>query len=177
MSNQIERTIKCIDDVITVMYILFFIYRVIFHIGVPVLFLSVFDKFMMNTTEFFVNETYEELGMERAFYFLILLNSMTIGVLDCFLCAVTNLKNRNFLVSGVTLYSLVISGFYLMFYYDLEKEDNINIYYFQASGFLELLSPIFWFFIMGLNCLRNVNKKKISLYQPETLINAQLIED
>ena len=56
---------------------------------------------------------------------------MTMGVLECFLCAVTNLKNRNFLVSGVTLYSLVISGFYLMFYYDLEKEDNINILFFD----------------------------------------------
>ena len=90
------------------MYILFFIYRVIYHICVPILFLSIFDEFMSNTTEFFGNETYEELGMERAFYFLILLNSMTMGVLDCFLCAVTNLKNRNFLVSGVTLYSLVL---------------------------------------------------------------------
>ena len=81
------------------------------------------------------------------------------------------------MISDVMLYSLVISGFYLMFYYDLEKEDNINIYYFQAIGFLELLSPIFWVFIMGLNCLRYVNKNRISLYQPETLIDAQLIED
>ena len=177
MSNNIKQTINCIESGITVMYILFFIYRIMYHIGLPILFLSIFDEFMSNTTEFFGNETYEELGMERAFYFLILLNSMTMGVLDCFLCAVTDLKNRNFLVSGVTLYSLVISGFYLMFYYDLEKEDNINIYYFQASGFLELLSPIFWVFIMGLNCLRYVNKNKISLYQPETLISAQLIED
>jgi len=177
MSNNIKRTINCIENCITVMYVLFFIYRVIFHIGVPVLFLSVFDEFMSNTTEFFGNETYEELGMERAFYFLILLNSMTMGVLDCFLCAVTNLKDRNFLVNGVTLYSIVISGFYLIFYYDLEKEDNINIYYFQASGFLELLSPILWVFIMGLNYLRYVIKNKNSLYQSEVLIDAQLIED
>ena len=119
---------------------------------------------MTNTTEFFKNEKYEELGLERSMYFIILLNSISLGFLEIFFIAIKDSNSRFIILNGSALYSFIISFFYLIFYYSYSFEDNINIYYLQSLGFMEIISLIFWFMLLVIKCIHYTYTHKKSLF-------------
>lgn len=162
--DNIKRTTECLEQSFSVIYYLNFTFHSIFHIGIPILFLSIFTNFMTNTTEFFKNETYEELGLERSMYFIILLNSISLGVLEIFFLAIKDISSRFVILNGSALYSVIISFFYLIFYYSYSFEDDINIYYLQSIGFMEIISLIFWFMLLVIKCIHYTYNRKKSLF-------------
>ena len=132
--DNIKTTKECLEQSFSVIYYLNFTFHSIFHIGIPILFLSIFTDFMTNTTEFFKNETYEELGLERSMYFIILLNSISLGVLEIFFLAIKDISSRFVILNGSALYSVIISFFYLIFYYSYSFEDDLVLDPFMGSG-------------------------------------------
>ena len=162
--DNIKRTTECLEQSFSVIYYLNYTLHSVFHIGVPILFLSVFTEFMTNTTEFFKNETYEELGLERSMYFIILLNSITLGVLEIFFLAIKDMSSRLVIVNGSALYSVIISFFYLIFYYSYSYQNNIDIDYLQSIGFMEIISLFFWFMLLVIKCIHYAYTRKKSLF-------------
>lgn len=166
--QTIERTTKCLEQTYTTIYILTFMFHIIIHIGIPLLFLTIFDDFMTNTTKFFQNETYEELGLERSMYFLILFNNITYGVFEIMFLFIKDMRSRETIFNASAFYSFLLSTFYLIIYYSYLDNDNIDITYLQTVGFLEIINLIFWFLAFGIHCFyRNYKKKKI-LYKDIT---------
>lgn len=162
--DNIKRTTECLEQSFSVIYYLNYTLHSIFHIGVPILFLSVFTEFMTNTTDFFKNETYEELGLERSMYFIIILNSISLGILEIFFLAIKDMNSRFVIVNGSALYSCIISFFYLIFYYSYSYEDDIHIDYLQSIGFIEIVTLIFWFILMIIKCIHYAYTRKKSLF-------------
>jgi hypothetical protein len=163
--DNIKKTKKYFEEFFTVIYYLNFIFHSIFHIGIPILFLSVFTDFMVNTTDFFKNETYEELGLERSMYFIITLNSMCFGIFELFFLAIKDMNSRFIIINGAALYSSIISFFYLIFYYSYSFEEDIKIYYLQSIGFLEIVTLIFWCILLLIKCIHNYYSRKKSLFR------------
>jgi hypothetical protein len=164
MNDNIKRTTEWLEQSFSVIYYLNFTFHSIFHIGVPILFLSIFADFMTNTTEFFKNETYGELGLERSMYFIILLNSISLGVVEIFFLAIKDMNSRLIIVNGSAMYSCIISFFYLIFYYSYSYEEDIHIYYLQSLGFMEIIALIFWFMLIVIKCIHYTYTRKKSLF-------------
>ena len=163
--DDIKRTTECLEQSFSVIYYLNYLLHSIFHIGIPILFLTVFAEFMTNTTEFLKNETYEELGFERSMYFIILLNSISLGVFEIFFLMIKDMNSRLIIVNGSALYSCIISFFYLIFYYSYSYEDNIHIDYLQSLGFMEIITLLFWFMLIIIKCIHYVYTRKKTLFR------------
>lgn len=148
MYENIERKRNFTKSTVVGCFIFLYVMRFLIHVGVPVLFFSVFNNFINNTEEFFNSSTTEtSISYDRMFYIFILLQNAFVGISDVFpIFMRTTSKNGAIISSGSTLYSCLIAFFYLILFYSFPDTERTYLNFFQYMGFLEILNIVIWIF-------------------------------
>jgi len=133
-------------------YIFYFLFKIMIHVGYPIIFLSVypFNTFIENTTDYFSNYTNQSITYNKMFYIYILFHNVFIGIFDLFNMFIKNHKIQMIVASGSCIYSIVISFFYLILYYSMLNTDGNDIQFFQFVGFSEIISIIIYVLLSGI---------------------------
>ena len=160
-------------------YIAYYVLRCLIHIGFPVMFFAIspFNNFIENTTDFFENSTNDTVSYDRMFYMYILFMNVFVGVVEIFnifISGVNSSKTKAILASGSCVYSLLVAFFYLILYYSMLNYDENDIQFFQFVGFSEIVTVIFWIFLIGMFIGEVLLNRSLYIYREAkgTLIDA-----
>ena len=97
-------------------YIFYFSFKAMIHIGYPIIFCSVypFNTFIENTTDYFSNYTNQSITYNKMFYIYILFHNIFIGILYIFNIFIIDNKihkSQMIIASGFCVCSIILSVF------------------------------------------------------------------
>ena len=166
---EIESKRNSVRKIFSGTYIVYYVLRCLIHIGFPVMSFafSPFNDFIGNTTNFFANSTDGTVSYDRMFYMYILFMNVFVGVIEIFnilIGGVNSSKTKAILVCGSCLYSLLTAFFYLVLYYSMLNYDGNDLQFFQFVGFSEILTVIFWVFLIGIFIAETLLSRSMYIY-------------
>lgn len=143
------------SDNFNCVYIFYFSFKIMIHVGYPIIFFSVypFNTFIENTTDYFSNYTNQSITYNKMFYIYILFHNIFIGILDIFNIFIIDNKihkSQMIIASSSCVYSIIVSFLYLVLYYSMLNTDENDIPFFQFVGFSEIISIIIYVLLSGI---------------------------